>query len=135
MPPKVTGGRKLKEYLRKARTAQSKSKKVDIGFFATARYPDGRQVAQVAAWNELGTEHRPEIPFMRNAIAGADRELLPILKAGINPKTMVLDERTAGQLGDAVKGRIRQNIESAKLIDTRKMLDSVDTRIGDAGSE
>ena len=72
---------------------------------------------------------------MRNAIAGADRELLPILKAGINPKTMVLDERTAGQLGDAVKGRIRQNIESAKLIDTRKMLDSVDTRIGDAGSE
>ena len=139
MPPKAktTGGRKLKEYLRKARTAQARSKQVDVGFFSESRYPTGEKlpVALVAGWLEFGTESRPEVPFFRNAIADAPRDILPILRAGIDPKTMVLDERTAGLVGDAVKARMKQNIVDAKLIDTRLMLDSVDRRIGDADSE
>ena len=137
----TTGGRKLKEFLRKARAAQARSKQVDVGFHSDQRYPptaDGKQglpVAQVAAWNEYGREGQPEVPFFRGAIAGAARELIPIMKAGIDPKTMVLDERTAAKVGEAMKGRIEAGIVGAKLIRTRKMLRSVDARTSDADSE
>ena len=134
--PKWTGGSKLKAFLCNARAAQSRSKQVDVGFFPESRYPDGEQlpVAQVAAWNEYGNERRPETPFMRSAIADAPRYLAPIAKAGIDPKTMTLDEQTAGQIGDAVKSRIQQNIETAKLIDTHRMQRSVKRKVSDAGS-
>ena len=72
---------------------------------------------------------------MRSAVAGAERDLRPILRAGINPKTMELDERTAGQLGEAMTGRIQAEIVGAKLIKTKRMLRSVDARTSDAGSE
>ena len=127
----------MKAFLRKARAAQARSKQVEIGFFADARYPDGDKlpVAQVAAWAEFGTDTRPETPFMRSAIAGAGRELVPILKAGIDPKTMVLDDATAAKVGAAMQSRIQGEIVGAKLIRTRKMLRSVDVKVGDAGRE
>ena len=131
---KVSGGRALARYLRDAKKAQERSKSVDIGFFPESRYPDGDKlpVAAVAAFNEFGTETRPEVPFMRSAIAGAGRELVPILKAGINPKTMVVDERTASLVGEAMKGRIQAGIVSAKLVDTKRMLKSVGVKVRDA---
>jgi hypothetical protein len=139
MPPKAktTGGRKLKEFLRRAKSAKARSKKVDVGFFSESRYPTGEKlpVALVAGWLEFGSESRPEIPFFRSAIGDAPRDLAPILKAGIDPKTMVLDERTAGLIGDKVASRIRENIEGAKLVRTRKLYRSVDRKVGDAGSE
>ena len=69
MPKNVTGGRKLAAFLRQAKAAQASSVKgIDVGFFSTAKYPDGTPVAAVAAWNEFGTErngqqHVPERPF------------------------------------------------------------------------
>ena len=111
MPARVTGGRKLREFLRKAKTAKARSEQVDVGFFSSARYPDGTYVASVAAWNEYGTSTGvPERPFFRNAIAGADRAIMPIMKAGIDPKTMALDERTASLVGEVMKARIQQSI-------------------------
>ncbi|ULJ66175.1 hypothetical protein [Wielerella bovis] len=35
----------------------------------TATYPDGTKVAQVAAWNEFGTERIPPRPFFRQTVA------------------------------------------------------------------
>ena len=112
MPSRVRGGRKLKEFLRKARTAAARSKGVSVGFFKTARYSDGTYVAAVAAWNQFGVPSRniPERPFLTNAIAGADRELVPIMKSGIDPKTMELDERTASLIGEVMKARIQRSI-------------------------
>ena len=153
MPSRVRGGRKLKEFLRKARAAKNRSKQVDVGFFSSARYSDGTYVASVAAWQEFGVEGRiPERPFLRTAIAGADRELVPIMKAGIDPKTMELDERTASLLGEVMKARIQRSIvalreppnapstiarkgSSNPLIDIGVMRQSVDYEVGDAGSE
>ena len=116
MPARNPGGRKLKEFLRKARTARKRSKGVDVGFFKTARYPDGTPVAAVAAWNEFGVPSQgiPERPFFRNAIEGADRVIGPILKAGIDPKDMALDDRTAGIIGEVMKARIQQSIVTLK---------------------
>ena len=126
MPARTTGGRKLKEFLRKAKAAAAKSKGVDVGFFASAKYSPVRQgvkggqarkphyVATVAAWNEFGTPTIPERPFFRNAIAGADRVLNPIIKAGIDPKTMEFDDRTAALVGEAMKARIQNSIRDLK---------------------
>ena len=116
MPARTTGGHKLREFLRRAKAAESKSKGVSVGFFASARYPDGTPVAAVAAWNEFGVPSMgiPERPFFRNAIAGSEREIMPILKAGIDPKTMELDDRTAGHVGEVMAARIRNSIVALK---------------------
>lgn len=158
MPARNTGGRKLKEFLRKARTARSRSKGVDVGFFKTARYPDGTPVAAVAAWNQFGvpSQNIPERPFFTNAIAGAGRVLNPIIKAGVDPKTMEFTERTAGLVGETMKARIQQSIVDLKeppnapatiaprprgkgssnpLIDEGIMRQSVDYAVTDPGGE
>ena len=108
---RVTGGRKLKAFLRKARSAQTRSKSVAVGFFSTAKYPDGTPVAAVAAWNEFGTEQGiPERPFLRNSVGDAEDVIMPVLKEGIDPKDMALDRITAGKVGEAMKSRIQREI-------------------------
>ena len=117
MPSRVRGGRKLRVFLRKARSAKSRSKGVDVGFFKTARYSDGTYVASVAAWNEFGTDDGrvPERPFFRQAIEGADRVINPILKAGVDPQTMELDEQTASAVGAVMVGRIQASIRNLRV--------------------
>lgn len=44
------------------------AKKLEVGFFDTARYPNGVYVAQVARYQEFGTIHIPVRPFFRRAI-------------------------------------------------------------------
>ena len=126
MPSRVTGGKKLAAFLRQAKSAKARSKSVDVGFFATARYAPVRQgvrggqkrkahyVATVAAWNEFGTERIPERPFFRNAISGADKDLMPVIKAGVDPLKMELDARTAGLVGEVMKARIQQSITTLR---------------------
>ena len=70
---RTKGGKKLDEFLRRAKTADGVDT-VEIGFFSDAKYPDGTPVTNVAAWNEFGTENKdgseriPERPFFRQAI-------------------------------------------------------------------
>ena len=108
MPKYITGGNKLNAFFRKAKAA--KSHDVDIGFFESAKYPDGTPVAAVAAWNEFGTERIPERPFFRNAIRESKDELLQVLKGNVDPRTMNVDRRTAGLLGQTMVGIIQENI-------------------------
>ena len=107
---RVQGGRKLKAWLKKAKSAQARSKSTSVGFFATAKYSDGTPVAAVAAWNELGTETIPERPFFRQSIEGADKVIMPVLKDGIDPMDMALDSRTAGKVGLVMQARIQRSI-------------------------
>ena len=143
---RVQGGRKLKAWLKKAKTAQARSKSVSVGFFSTAKYPDGTPVAAVAAWNEFGTERIPERPFLRQSIEGAEKVIMPVLKDGIDPRDMALDRTTAGKVGLVMQARIQRSItelrtpanapsttaprpqgkgSSNPLIDTGHMRDSV----------
>ena len=83
---------------------------VDVGFFSSARYPNGIPVATVAAWQEFGTRkkdgrvHIPERPFMRNGNAKARKEIPRLIKERANPLTMVLDRQLAELAGQLVKG-------------------------------
>ena len=113
MARNIKGGQKLNAFLRKAKNAKS-VKEIQVGFFATSKYPDGTPVAAVAAFNEFGTKRAPERPFFRNAIAGAEEELNPVMVKNINPRTMALDRKTAGKLGQVMQGRIQRSITTLR---------------------
>ena len=107
-----TGGRKLKAFLRRARSAQARSKTVAVGFFATAKYPDGTPVAAVAAFQEFGVPDNniPERPFFRNSIADAEDVIMPVLIDNIDPKDMAMNRVTAGKVGETMKSHIQREI-------------------------
>ena len=109
----VRGGARLRAFFRQAKNAQ-RVDDVQVGFFATAKYDDGTPVAAVALWNEFGTKRIPERPFFRQAIQGADRDLTPIIKANLDPKTLAIDRPLAGKLGTAMKGRIQKSITTLR---------------------
>ena len=83
-----------------------------VGFFSTAKYPDGTPVAAVAAWQEFGVPDNniPERPFLRNSVGDAEDVIIPVLKEGIDPTDMALDRITAGKVGEAMQSRIQREI-------------------------
>lgn len=42
--------------------------KIEVGFFEGEKYPDGKSVAEVAAFNEFGGGKVPPRPFMRTCV-------------------------------------------------------------------
>ena len=109
----TTGGEKLRRILRDA--GKGGVSNVEVGFFDTARYPNGTPVAAVAAWNEFGTkrdgeQHIPERPFFRQAIAEMQDGIVNILKAGIDPKVGVVDQQLANRIGAYAQGQVQKSI-------------------------
>lgn len=56
-----------------------KEGKCRVGFFSTAKYDDGKSVAQVARWNEFGLGV-PMRPFMRPALHQNKAQLVELLR-------------------------------------------------------
>jgi len=112
MPANVTfsGGKKLQALFKNAGKGGIKS--VDVGVFASARYPDGTPVALVATVQEFGTEDGriPERPAIRNANKTNENELIRIIKKNVEPETMVIDEMTAGKVGQSHQGATQKSI-------------------------
>ena len=113
---RTKGGKKLDEFLRRAKTADGVDA-VEIGFFSDAKYPDGTPVTNVAAWNEFGTERtrmvverHPRTPFFRQAIPKMKTPVLAVLVADVNPRTMVVDRRTAERCGVVGQGVLQRQI-------------------------
>ena len=108
----LQGGARLRRFVRTVRKAPAKSaKSVDVGFFKTARYPNGTPVAAVAAWNEFGTSRgTPERPFFRNAIKGASYDLMPVLLEVVEPGNMEFTTIAANRVGLAMQGRVQKSI-------------------------
>ena len=136
------GGKKLQRLLREA--GKGGVSGVKVGFFSTARYEDGTPVAAVAAWNEFGTGPHtiaakpgkvlaftgsggetvfvrqvnhpgiPERPFFRQAIAGMEDGIANIIKAGIDPQRMVVDEQLADRVGLYAAGQVQESIVALK---------------------
>ena len=132
------GGQRLKRLLREA--GKGGVSGVKVGFFSTAKYEDGTPVAAVAAWNEFGTgphtiapkeakvlaftgsegqtvfaksvQHPgvPERPFFRRAIAEMEDGVSKIVKSGLDPKKMVVDEQLADRVGLYAAGQVQESI-------------------------
>ena len=65
---RVRGGTAFSARLSEIRASLDVAKKVRVGFLEGATYPDGTAVAQVAFWNEYGTDTAPPRPFFRDMI-------------------------------------------------------------------
>lgn len=109
---KIIGGRKLRQFIRNAKSA--KSRDVEVGFFETAKYPTGQFAATVAAWNEFGTKRIPERPFFRRALEAAKSDVRTVLRENIDSETMTIDAQASGLVGEVVKGHIQTSITALK---------------------
>ena len=111
----VRGGHKLDAIIRRALSA-SGVETLRVGFFRSAKYPDGTPVAAVAAWNEFGTRTKaggqaiPERPFFRQALRKVQDDVSELVQDGIDSKTMIVDDLLADRLGGLVAGAVQENI-------------------------
>lgn len=78
---------------------------------------DGVSVAQVAAWNEFGTEHSPSRPFMRQTLKDQREEITKFARnraKGVVNGSMSAKMALNG-IGSYVKGRIQAEIRDGEF--------------------
>lgn len=116
----------------------------------TGSYPGGESVAQVAAWNEYGTENIPERPFLRATMAKRRKKYRTIMgtiaAAAIEGKASV--KEGMARLGELARSDVRNSIvnwsepgnapatirkkgRDDPLVDTRRMVTSVEYKHAD----
>lgn len=117
---------------------------VCIGFqHGKATEDDGTDVCDVAAWNELGTEHIPARPFLRKSVDENKDKIDGFLQArkadllsgvsvehvlkeiGIFQKDLVQEKITEGHFKKNAASTIERKGSSKPLIDTGRMRQSV----------
>ena len=137
-------------------------RKVRVGFFATARYPDGTPVAYVAAIQELGYPEGniPSRPFFRNAIKTGEEKWIKNMARLVRSATRgnITGDQALERMGSHIAGEVQQSIadgsyddleaatlaarQSRKrtkgvstkpLIDTAQMLQSVSYQVTEEG--
>ena len=105
------------------------SKQIQVGFFETAKYPDGTPIAYVAAIQEFGYGPIPPRPFMRPAeLQNQNKWQAGIamgVKAALNGVTTINDalvqvgKVAAGDVSKAIKAVTAPPLEKA-TVDARK---------------
>ena len=144
-----SGGDALERKLAEMAEKLGESKVLRVGFLENATYPDGQQVAMVAAANEFGNpaNNQPPRPFFRNMIAD-NKDTWPDDIGRIAQATGFDGEQTLGLMGEHIKAQLQQSIRELMepplspvtiekkgfdkpLIDTGHMLNSVDYDIRD----
>jgi hypothetical protein len=141
----MSGGDRLQAFLDKM--PKDGEPYVKVGFLADATYPDGTNVAAVAAMNEFGvpSHKQPPRPFFRTMISqkspGWGRAVADLMRANDMKVAKVLDLE-----GQGIKGQLQQSIVdlvdpplapstvkakgfATPLIDTGHMLASVDYEV------
>ena len=127
---------------------------VRVGFQAGETTDDGVSIVDVAAWNELGTEHSPPRPFLRQSVDKNEAKIAAMCKAQIT--AIVKGTATARDalqaLGVMQKGFIQIEIKDGgfepnaprtiarkksdrPLIDTGRMRQSVNFVIEEKGDD
>lgn len=145
--PTFGGGDKLWQQLAEVDRRMSGAEAVEIGFLASARYPDGTSVAMVAAINEYGAPSRgiPPRPFFRNMVQKNQdhwqQDLIDLLRANGYSARVAFEK-----MGLELKAELQESINDftspgnapstiarkgfdKPLIDTGFMRDSVDFRV------
>lgn len=128
-------------------------KEVAVGFqHGEATEDDGTDICDIAAWNELGTEHIPSRPFLRKSVDenedkinefidqeaselmnGAPAEQV-LKKIGLFQKALVQEKITEGDFTPNAESTIKKKGSSKPLIDTGRMRQSVNYWIRQKGS-
>lgn len=107
---KVTGGKKFEDALRNIASRLSKGA-LQVGFMENARYPDGTQVAMVAAIQEFGAPRAgiPSRPFFRNMISAKSPEWSEAIAIQLK-RTKYDVDLTLNRVGMAISEQLKQSI-------------------------
>ena len=113
----VTGGHRVRAWLRRAKAARNSVHALEVGFYSTAKYQDGTPVTNVAAWNEFGAPRAsiPERPFMRPAIEDSKDDIRKLLGSEIDRNRMVITQATAEKIGLLLQGAIQEKIVEVRV--------------------
>lgn len=90
-----------------------------------------RQVIIRAGVHEFGSKVHKENAFIRNSFDNNKKEIQKIFEKGVNSITSgnKKADQVFEEVGKFVKNKIQQNIESAQLVDTGDMRDSIDYEV------
>lgn len=148
MSVRFIGGDKTVGKIPKLLKSKQNYKGYDVGFLS-GQYANGTNVAQVAMFNEFGTQHIPERPFFRNANKKVTKKLISLIKTFLNIKeNYVLSKIDIERMALLHQAEIQQSIvdlrdppnvistikakrSSNPLIDTGKMRQSVTYKVVD----
>lgn len=101
---------------------------VEVGFYDTARYPDGTPVTNVAAWNEYGTtrvvrgtevQHSPPRPFFRNSNARVSDRVRRYIHNNVDPKTLTLTRSQGASVGTILVNDLQNSIRELRVPENR----------------
>lgn len=146
---KVTAdGRKFQQMLKELAELE-----VRVGFQAgKATEEDGTDICDIAVYNELGTEHIPARPFIRDSVDDNESEINSFLKGmkrdivsgksaesvlkkiGIFQKDLMQEKITSGSFTPNAPATIKKKGSSHPLIDSGRMRQSVNYVIQKKGS-
>ena len=141
----------IKKHLEKKLSAKLS---LEVGFFESAKYQNGKAVAQVAVDNEYGTTsklgnvHIPPRPFFRTAVDENSKEWMELFEATYKQTKNM--EKTLGIVGTIASNDIATSIinfsepqnsdftkdrknSSNPLVDTGKLSESVTHKITERG--
>jgi GNAT superfamily N-acetyltransferase len=137
----LSGGQNVERYFRDLAQKVQRGGTLKVGFLANATYPDGKQVALIAAFNEFGTAKAPPRPFFRNMIANKSKGWGPsaasLLKQTGYDVRVTLDfvgQGIAGQLAQSItdlmspplaESTVKRKGFSKPLVDTGHMRNSI----------
>lgn len=138
----LSGGKAAQAYLDNIAKKIQDAGLLRVGFLENAKYPDGTQVAEVAAKNEYGSVDNPMRPYFRTMIKDK-KSGWSVSLSNVMVATNYDIDAAFKQMGEGIKGQLQMSIRnwttppnSAKtiarkgfnkpLIDTGHMLSSVD---------
>lgn len=108
----MQGGGNFKKRLATIAKPKSGSKNVIAGIIKSATYPEnGRFVAEIASYNEYGTDKIPPRPFLRNTVAQNKAKWRKIAKDYLF-KTNFNTELTLNVVGEVMKDDIVNSIRN-----------------------
>ena len=133
--------------------AELKELEVRVGFQrGKSQEEDGTDMCDVAAFNELGTDHIPARPFIRQSVDDNESKINSFLKEevkdfaqgksaeqilkeiGIFQKDLMQDKITSGSFAPNAEFTIKKKGSSKPLVDTGRMRQSVNYVIQKKGS-
>lgn len=103
----MEGGKALEQKLLKI--ARDMAGTVRVGFLESATYPDGKSVAEVAFFNEFGTQKIPTRPYFRTMIAEESTSWPKKLSAAAK-FTQYDGKKSLAMMGEDIKGALTQSI-------------------------
>lgn len=134
----LKGGEELDKLKNKLRNSNS----ILVGYFKGLLYDNNIPVAQVASWNEFGTDTIPARPFIRNCIRNNRKKWIKLYKDNVIRNNKLDLNYIANIIVGDVKTSIDKTIEppnkqstiakkksSHPLIDTGRLKNSITYRI------